>query len=72
MYGEFGPTCSIIGAMIAQQVVKSLSDDFVSPHNLYFFNHLRCQLTGITVSGELISQKKEIIINSENVVELEV
>ena len=50
MCGEFGPTCSIIGGMIAQEVVKSLARDTTPPYSIYLFNHLRCQMSGMSVA----------------------
>lgn len=52
VYGEYGPTCSIIGGMIAQEVIKSLSKDPTSAYSIYFFNHLRCQMTGVLMDDE--------------------
>ncbi|KAK7603470.1 hypothetical protein V9T40_003469 [Parthenolecanium corni] len=59
VFGEYGPTCSVIGGMIAQLVVKSLSTDSSTSYNLHLFNHLRCQLTGMNFI--LSSQSKDII-----------
>ncbi|XP_065223338.1 SUMO-activating enzyme subunit 1 [Planococcus citri] len=59
IYGEYGPTCSIIGGMIAQQVVKSLSKEEPSSSYIYFFNHLRCQLSGVSLNQAVTALEKD-------------
>lgn len=58
VYGEYGPTCSIVGGMIAQQVVKSLSKVQLSRSYIYFFNHVRCQLSGISLNEAVTTLEK--------------
>lgn len=58
VYGEYGPTSSIVGGMIAQQVVKSLSNINLSRSYIYFFNHLRCQLSGFSLNQTVTTLEK--------------
>lgn len=71
MCGEYGPTCSIIGGMLAQEVVKSLSKSDGPTTFVYFFNHLRCQMSGIPlVNQSSLVEKNNEEISSDSIVEL--
>lgn len=60
--------------MIAQEVVKSLSKDDPTSTYIYLFNHIRCQMSGISLSDAfttpLSGENIATGINIEEVVEL--
>lgn len=73
VFGEYGPTCSIIGGMIAQEIIKSLSKDSTSSYKLYLFNHLLCQMAGIYLHKDVSKFVEKQIASKgqeEDVIEL--